>query len=414
MARKRIRYLTERPGPQGPRYFWQPSTRLRGAGWRLTRLPDDLAGAIAMAETLNARVDAWRRGGPGPDGMRAAAPARHGTAAAAGSVDALILAYQASRFWSGLRAKTRREYQWALAEISRWSGDAPVGAITAALVQRFYAYLAERPRLDAAGGPIRGADGRIEVIRTPAKAAAVIRVLRLLLRKGPALGFPRNDAADRPGVRVEKQREPRLWERADVAHMARVADALGWRSVATAILLNEWAGQRMEDVLAMPRWDMAAGHLVLRQSKRGRRVALPLHLVPQVVARLTAEAERAGALVSPSHLLVHDRTGRPWDADTFRHVFAEIRAAAAAGLPAAADRPAIEPRPQVAGLWFMELRHTAITRLNEAGVDPLDIAAITGHTEKSVRAVLERHYLVQTGRAAERAFRARLAAEGAP
>jgi len=410
MARKRIRYLTERPGPRGPRYFWQPSTALRAAGWRLQRLPDDLAQAIAMAEALNAKVDAWRMSGEAPAELCVQAPPQR-PRAAAGSVDALIEAYRASRFWASLRPKTQREYTWALAGISEWLGDAPVEALTAQLVQKLYARLLDRPRLDAAGRPLRGPDGQPEVIRTPARAAAVIRVLRLLLHRGPALGFPANAAADRPGIGVEKRCEPRLWSPADVAQMVAVADALGWRSVGTAIVINEWAGQRLGDVLALPRWDLAPGQLVLRQSKRQRRVALPLHLVPHIVARLRAEFERPGVLTSPTHLLLHDRTGRPWDEDTFRHVFAEVRAAAAAGVPATAERPAIPPRPECAGLWFMELRHTAITRLHEAGVDPLDIAAITGHAERSVRAVLDRHYLVRTGKAAERAFRARLAAE---
>lgn len=36
---------------------------------------------------------------------------------------------------------------------------------------------------------------------------------------------------------------------------------------------------------------------------------------------------------------------------------------------------------------------------------------VTGHTPGSVRAILDRHYLVRTGKAAERAFKARLEAE---
>jgi integrase len=396
MAR-RIRYLTERPGPRGPRYFWQPSTALRARGWQLTRLPDDFAQAVAAAEQLNARVDAWRAGtGEGPNGeppgqAAGKAAAQRTPRAAPGSVDALIAAYKASRFWLALAPKTQRVYAWCLETISAWAGDAPASAITPALVEKFY------QRLQVSGEGERK--------ETPAKAAAVIRVLRLLLEAGrrlevrPGVPYVTTNAARRPGLMVKRQRQPRLWSAEDIAAMVEAADRLGWRSVGTAILLNSWIGQRLGDVLALPRWDVSSGALVFKQSKTGRAVSLPVHLVPALVERLTAEAQRPGAVQSPTHALVHDHTGKPWRPDTFSHVFAEVRAEAA------------KVRPSCADLWFMELRHTAVTRLHEAGVDALGIASITGHSEAGVSAILGRHYLVRTARAAERAFRQRLMIE---
>jgi integrase len=391
MARKRIRYLTERPGPRGARYFWQPSTALRARGWQLTRLPDDFAQAVAAAEQLNARVDAWRAGtGEGPNGERPGRAPGEAAAerAAPGSVDALIAAYKASRFWLVLAPKTQRVYAWCLEKISAWAGDAPASAITPALVEKFY------QRLQVSGEGERK--------ETPAKAAAVIRVLRLLLEAGrrlevrPGVPYVTGNAAARPGLTVRRQRQPRLWSAEDIAAMVAAADQLGWRSVGTAILLNSWIGQRLGDVLALPRWDVMGGALVFKQSKTGRTVSLPVHLVPALVERLAGEAQRPGAVQSPSHALVHEHTGKPWRPDTFGHVFAEVRAEAA------------KVRPSCADLWFMELRHTAVTRLHEAGVDALGIASITGHSEAGVSAILGRHYLVRTARAAERAFRQRL------
>lgn len=410
MARKRIRYLTERPGPTGPRYFWQPAAALRAQGWKLTRLPDSFAAAVAMAEDLNARLDAWRAGtGEGPGG---AAPVAAGTKgggstaprATPGSVDALIVAYKASRFWHGLAPKTQQGYLWCLAAISKWSGDAPASAITAPLVQRFYESLMT--------SGTRSAEHRA----TPAKAAAVIRVLRLLLEAGRKLEvrtgqpFVTLNPATRPGLEVVRRREPRLWSAEDVAAMVAAADRLGWRSIGSAILLNSWIGQRQSDVLTLPRWDVAGGELAFRQGKTRRNVALPVHLVPALVERLQGEAARPGAVLSPTHAFVHEGTGKPWQPDTFRHVFAEVRAEAVAP-SAKAIAEGVKPRPECAGLWFMELRHSAVTRLHEAGVDALGIAGITGHTEAGVQAILGRHYLIRTSKAAARAFRARLADE---
>ena len=52
--------------------------------------------------------------------------------------------------------------------------------------------------------------------------------------------------------------------------MAAIADVMGWRSIATAILLNERIGQREEDVLQRRPWRMEAESLCLHQGKTGR------------------------------------------------------------------------------------------------------------------------------------------------
>lgn len=387
MATLKIRHLVQKQG----RFYWQPSAALRAEGWRPMRLPDDAGEAMAKAEALNAELDAWRAGQPAPHAPAQAARGRK--AAAPGSVSALIADYRRSRFWPA-NPKTRKGYDWCLDLIEAWAGDMPARAITPPAVQAFYG--SQLRRTEGAGKARR-------VVETPAKAAAAVRVLRVLLQVGVRLGYVTSNAAARPGVGLVRQREPVLWLPAEVAHMAATADAMGWRSIGTAILLNDWLGQRVSDLLGMPPYQMEGGALVLRQGKRRRRVALPIHLVPHLVARLAGET-----VVSLTHMLVHDRTRLPWKLFTFDHVFAEVRAKAAAGDP----KLGLAPMPSCAGLRFTELRHSAVTRLNEAGVDPLDIAGITGHTEQSVRQLLDRHYLIRTAKGAERAFRARLRAEG--
>lgn len=402
----RIRYLIERRDDAGTRWYWQPSAELRAAGWLPQRLrtPDGLpcttrADAAAAAERLNADLDAWRDGQPAP-----AAPGKPARGrVVAGSVAALIVDYRASRWWQQLAPRTRRDYGWCLDLIEQWAGDQPARAITGPAVQALHDSLARR---------VEGAGRKRRVIETPAKAAAVIRVLRLLLQVGVRLGYVTQNAAARPGLAYVRKREPQLWTQDQVRHMAATADRLGWRSVATAILVNAWIGQRVQDVLSLPPYAMDGAALVIRQGKTGRRVALPVHLVPDLVARLTAEAARPDAVRSLTHLLVHDRSGQPWKLSTFEHVFADIRDAAAAGLPETPDAPALAPMPSCAGLLYRELRHMAVTRMHLAGVDEQGIAGVTGHTPQSVSAMLHRHYLIRTERAAEMAFRKRLAAEG--
>lgn len=402
MADLKIRHLVAKRGSRGGvRHYWQPSGELRAAGWQPERLPDEQGAAIARAEVLNADVDAWRLGQPAA--LAPAAVKARARRATPGSVSALVTDYRASRWWLKLAPATRAAYEPCLAAIEAWAGDQPARSVTPPAVQTFYEAQLRR---------VEGKGRARQVIETPARAAASVRVLRLLMQVGVRLGYLSANPAAKPGISYTRAREPVLWSPDQVQHMAACADRLGWRSVATAILLNEWIGQREQDVLALPPWQVASENLVLRQGKTKRLVALPVHLVPHLVGRLQAEAARPGAVVSPAVLLLHDRTGQRWNVHTFRHVFADIRAAAVAGMPAIGELPALAPLPGCAGLRFMELRHTAVTRLHEAGVDEQGIAGITGHAPGSVRAMLDRHYIVRTAKAAEGAFRRRLAAEG--
>ena len=61
-------------------------------------------------------------------------------------------------------------------------------------------------------------------------------------------------------------------------------------------------------------------------------------------------------------------------------------------------------------LDFMHLRHTAVTRLAEAGCTTPEIAAISGHGLATVEKILEL-YLVRTSTMADNAFAKRLLIE---
>lgn len=382
MARHQTRHLVEKAGAQGPRWFWQPSEKLRAQGWRQHRLAaTTLAEAMALAEAHNAELDAWRlQQGQGAPKKRQPA----------GSVAAMITAYQASKWWPA-GERTRKDYRLYLAQIADWAGDMPARAITPRAVQAFH---------DAMASRTEGKGRARRVITTPARAAAAVRVLSALLSAGKRLGFVEHNTALRAGIKATRQRDPVLWTRAQIDHLVATADAMGWHSQGTAMVLNFWCGQRQADILALPPYRIEQGAIVLKQGKTGRRVSLPVHLVPEMVTRLEAQRTRANTLASATHLLLHETTGRPWQSYTFTHTFAEIRAKAA------------ESMPSVANLQWMELRHTAVTMLKAAGLDALAISSITGHTAQSVQAILDKHYLIRTAAAAEEAFKARLEKEG--
>ena len=61
MARVKIRYFVAKTGRAGSkRFYWQPSAQLGAQGYKVVRLPDVEADAIAAAQRLNADLDARR------------------------------------------------------------------------------------------------------------------------------------------------------------------------------------------------------------------------------------------------------------------------------------------------------------------------------------------------------------------
>lgn len=388
-------------------FYWQPSSPLRREGWKPRRLADELPKAIAEAQAINAELDSWRQARAGLP-VVAPAPAKRARPrvvgrAEAGTVDELIAEYKRSEFWSRLKPKTRRSYEQCLTRISDWAGDAPRHAIVAARVQALY---------------------RATKKATPAFAAAIVRVGQAVWSRGRLLGLVKGE---NPWARQALEgggRTGLAWPREAVDWIVAVADAMDRPSIGTAVLLNNWIGQRQADVLRLPRTILASGGTAIRQRKTGAVARLPVHVVPELAARIEAQiadVERRGHAATT--LLVDETTGRPWQEDTFRHVFAEIRAEAERMLEGATLgidwlRPGRDAHDEAAfrlglgELQFMHLRHTAVVRLNEAGVDLLGIAAITGHSPRTAEQILE-VYGIKTGRAAGEAFKRRLAHEAA-
>jgi integrase len=380
MARLTARYLiakrNQRPGPDGRgtvRWYWQPTPALAAAGWprRRLRRPDgapvaELGEAVTAAEAINAELDAWRNGAArGPD----AAPGRD-LHVAPGSIAALVALYKASPRFARLAPKTRRDYDWCLRLIeARW-GPGPARALSPLAVQEFYASM-----YDA----------------TPAKANAVIRVLRLLLEFARRANLVPLNVAAKPGL-IGTAPRLRIWTPAEVAAMAAAADAAGLHSIGDAVLLALYTGQRRGDLLRLPRFHCAEGRIRLRQSKR--RAQIDIRQTPRLAARLAAaEARIAARWPHAATILVCEPTGQAWHEDTFTKTFAAVRAAAAAGdVSKDGESAGRMPCPSVADAWFMDLRDTAITNLAAAGATIPEICAISGHSERSAHQIL-RHYL---------------------
>jgi hypothetical protein len=170
------------------------------------------------------------------------------------------------------------------------------------------------------------------------------------------------------------------------------------------------------------------GRRIFRQSKTGALVAI------RETVQLSARLEKAQARVAeialklglekekrPKTILVDEITGRPWNSHTYHHIFADIRAIAVNGI---VDEQAmaiarglrakrlrlflatqscndperiwlLPPCSSLADKHDQDLRDTAVTGLARAGATLPEIAAITGHSLKSIHDILK-HYLAIT------------------
>lgn len=307
---------------------------------------------------------AWRGGPrlPGQPGSaeflaalaaaKADAPAHH-----KGTLQEVFNAYQTSSDFTGLADATQKGYKRRLPAIEAEFGDMPLKAL-------------EDPR-------VRGEflDWRDKLAKnSPREADYHLAILALILAWGLDRGrLPANPAA-RPGRVYRPDRTDNVWQEADVqAFLAKAGPHLR-----LPFLLALWTGQRRGDVLRMPWGAYDGASIRLTQSKGKRRVVVPL--TAELRAVLDATKRKAAVICVTSR-------GTRWTGYGFSASFR--KACTAAGIE---------------GLTFHDLRGTAVTRLAAAGCTVPEIATITGHSLKTVEAMLDRHYLSRSVGMAESAI----------
>jgi integrase len=172
-----------------------------------------------------------------------------------------------------------------------------------------------------------------------------------------------NNPCARGGRLYRGNRVDKIWTADDEAAFLRSAPV----HLHLPLLLALWTGQRQGDLLRLP-WSAYDGNRIrLRQSKTGARVSF------KVGAPLKAMLDRTA---KRSTLILVNSDGKPWTSDGFRASWRKAQAVAG-----------------IVGVTFNDLRGTAVTRLALVGCTEAEIAAITGHTLRDVRSILDAHYL---------------------
>ncbi|HSR78407.1 MAG TPA: tyrosine-type recombinase/integrase, partial [Xanthobacteraceae bacterium] len=263
-----------------------------------------------------------------------------------GKLVSLLMRFQSSDEFLRLAPETQRGYGKALILIEREFRDFPIAALTDRRSRAVFMEWRDRIALRSR----RQADYCWTVLA---------RVLSWALDRGLAPANP----CSRGGRLYRANRVDKVWTEQDEATFLARAPA----HLHLPLMLALWTGQRQGDLLRLS-WGAYDGtHIRLHQSKRGRRVVIP------VGALLKAWLDRAPRI---SPVILTNRDGRPWRSNVFQVAW---------GVAC--------KRVGITGLTFHDLRGTAVTRLALAGCTEAEIAAITGHSLRSVHQILDAHYL---------------------
>jgi integrase len=270
----------------------------------------------------------------------------------------VLQGYQLSDDFLRLANRTRDDYVRQIKIIESEFADFPLSALTDRRTRGLFK--AWRDRL---------------AIRSRRQADYGWVVLARVMSWGVDRGLLAANPCERGGRLYRSSRIDKIWSADDEAAFLMSAPA----HLHLPLLLALWTGQRQGDLLTLP-WSAYSGsHVRLRQSKTGVRVVIPVGAPLRAVLDATPKV---------STIILTNTDNKPWTAAGFRSSWR--KACAAAG---------------IVGVTFHDLRGTAVTRLALAECTEAEIATITGHTLRDVRAILDADYLSRDPALGESAIR---------
>ncbi len=283
MATVKVRYITQRVGPNG-RVYWYWQRR----GFPLRRLPDDSAKRLFEAERLNAWADAQ-------NGRKARQ--------ADDSLSRLVRNYEDTDRYQDLAKGTRIYYDRKLRDIIRVWGDLPVSFLTRKAVVDF-----------------------VESYETPGERKKAAAVLYNLFDLAVYRGWAEANLAK--GLRLKTPpRRDAVWSQDDCDAFLRQCGEMGWPSwqsqrVSLYFTLLRFTAQRPGDVAVMTWGQYKGGTIKLCQQKTKKLVEVPCH------------RDLRAALEDQDRTTIHMLArpdGQPLPYHRLRDLEAEVRRAAGLG-----------------------------------------------------------------------------------
>lgn len=376
----------------GISWYWQPSATLRAAGWEPVALGKDEGKAIVAARERNEAVANWKNGG-------AVDMATIRQRQQAGTMLALVERYRREvingKKPNGkpiLRQKTIDVYETSMKRIEAWAGKHPISYITPARI----GVLRDKIARPVADGGI-GHSAAFNML-------CMIRQLFSFAESKDMMKRGSNPATDFNLGKPPARRS--IWELEDDAAFDAAARELNMPGMALARELGLYTAQREGDLIRFTEPQLQQLEImepVLRErlvDDRGRimgwcfnqtktsndylQVQMEIPFEPGLLARvesvLRTNRARDRAANPPrliSYVLADDR-GLPWKQRAFISCWTKI-------LAHAADRTG---REGMRDLVWHDLRRTRVVRLRRMGMAKEMIAALTGHSLRSIEEML--------------------------
>lgn len=281
------------------------------------------------------------------------------------TLDGLAHAYEASSDFTSLAPRTKDDYLKQLRKI----------------VGRFKGFPVDGLKDRRARGVFLA--WRDELAKTaPRQADYAFAVLTRVLSWAVNRGLIDKNPCEKGGKLHKGNRADKVWSQADeTAFLAKAPDHL-----ALAFHMALWTGQRQGDLLAMT-WNAYDGACIRwQQQKTGVRVEIPI-LDP---LKSLLDAKRG----KPLETILQTSRGTAWTSTGFQTSWRKVCLDAG-----------------VRGVTFHDLRGSCVTRLAVAGATEAQIAALTGHSTRDVRNILDSNYLHRDPALSREAMRRRVAHE---
>lgn len=329
--------LRQAPRRSGWHIWWEPTAAGRAAGLEPVTLDDKrLTWSVRQAQQMAARQN-----------KEIARRKKSATRLAQSmTVADLINAFQQrSDYQIVFAAETQANNTKIMQRIRATKGATPVDAVTKASMRAWYEDLLARHGL--------------------AVARNTLMKMSALMGYAELRGW--RDAGANPCHRLDiPSATPRdrvaSWDELDA--LTEHALAADRPLMAAAVMMAVFTSQRQADLLRLEHDAVQNGQIRLIRSKRGNAGSIYIH--PNLAPWLDRAAELSLAQNCPT-ILMDERTGRPWNQDTFGKVFRTIRSAAA------------ETHPAITGLQFRDLRRTFADLAREGGALESDIGATLGN-----------------------------------
>lgn len=417
MAIKKVPNLRSKTFRNGTRaWYWEPQPLLRAHGWQAVALGKDEGEAFAKAEKMNEQVEQWRkRAGAVPQHIKPL-PERH-------TLPAVIAHFKSEQpgkpAWPSikregdvLKVSTRAGHETAFKRIEEWAQDVPLKLIGVKQLQDFKKALITKHGY----APARSTMATLRMLFTYAR------------REGLFVG---DNPAEKMGMPGANRRHV-IWDRGggteDMEAMKAGAIAAGYPELCLAFDLFELLGQREADMLKLrcdeyreiprrslqqlgredietltnhdgPHAGKVMGFYFVQGKTRepmGLAVAGPLR---QAIERAIERNTLRGipTILVDEHFALN-KLPRPWvrNRDFWK------------AFDAARDKAVeLSGRPELKQLTIHDLRRTAIVRLGELGLADQFIAAVSGHSLRTIKEILE-IYMPRNEHMAAKALAARV------